>query len=59
MTRLEKINILIPLGGAGKRFADSGYQVSKPFIDVDGETMIRSVVNNLKHEDSHFIFIIN
>jgi UDP-N-acetylglucosamine diphosphorylase / glucose-1-phosphate thymidylyltransferase / UDP-N-acetylgalactosamine diphosphorylase / glucosamine-1-phosphate N-acetyltransferase / galactosamine-1-phosphate N-acetyltransferase len=59
MTQSEKINILIPLGGAGKRFSDSGYEVPKPFIDVDGETMIRSVVSNLKHDHSHFIFIIN
>ena len=59
MTQSEKINILIPLGGAGKRFSDSGYEVPKPFIDVNGETMIRSVVNNLKDEHSHFIFIIN
>jgi dTDP-glucose pyrophosphorylase len=60
MTRLaKKINVLIPLGGAGKRFADAGYEKPKPFIDVNGEYMIRAVIKNLYHESAHFIFIVN
>lgn len=59
MIQSKKINILIPLGGAGKRFTDAGYREIKPFIDVNGETMIRSVIKNLNHKDVHFIFVIN
>ncbi len=59
MSSLPKVNILIPLGGAGKRFSDAGYKIAKPFIDVNGESMISSVIKNLRHPSSHFIFIIN
>lgn len=59
MSFSTKINILIPLGGAGKRFCDAGYDIPKPFIDVDGESMIRLVIRNLSHPDVHFIFVIN
>lgn len=55
----RRVNILIPLGGAGKRFSEAGYQESKPFIDVAGKSMIRTVIENLYHPDTHFIFIIN
>jgi len=54
-----KINILIPLGGAGKRFSDAGYATPKPFIDVNGEPMIKAVVRNLNHPSANFIFVIN
>ena len=59
MIRSKKINILIPLGGAGKRFSDAGYKEPKPFIDVNGESMIKSVIKNLQHPSANFIFIIN
>lgn len=55
----RRINILIPLGGAGKRFSEAGYKESKPFIDVDGKSMIRTVIENLYDSHVHFIFIIN
>jgi len=54
-----KINILIPLGGAGKRISDAGYATPKPFIDVNGEPMIKAVVRNLNHPSANFIFVIN
>ena len=54
-----KVNILIPLGGAGKRFSDAGYVTPKPFIDVNGESMIKAVVRNLNHPSANFIFVIN
>lgn len=59
MTQSKKVNILIPLGGAGRRFSEAGYLQIKPFIDVSGETMIRSVIKNLNHQDAHFVFVIN
>jgi dTDP-glucose pyrophosphorylase len=41
------INLVIPMAGEGRRFADVGYLLPKPFIDVAGEQMIRRVVENL------------
>ena len=59
MRHSKRTNILIPLGGAGKRFSDVGYTKPKPFIDVNGESMIKRVIMNLYHVEAHFIFIIN
>jgi UDP-N-acetylglucosamine diphosphorylase / glucose-1-phosphate thymidylyltransferase / UDP-N-acetylgalactosamine diphosphorylase / glucosamine-1-phosphate N-acetyltransferase / galactosamine-1-phosphate N-acetyltransferase len=59
MIKSKKINILIPLGGAGKRFSDAGYKDPKPFIDVNGASMIKAVIKNLQHPSANFIFVIN
>jgi NDP-sugar pyrophosphorylase family protein len=32
------MNIIIPLGGIGKRFAEEGYTRPKPLINVLGKT---------------------
>jgi NDP-sugar pyrophosphorylase family protein len=42
-----KLNVLIPAAGQGSRFAVAGYAKPKPFIDVDGEPMIRRVLDNM------------
>jgi dTDP-glucose pyrophosphorylase len=59
MEDLRRINILIPLGGMGKRFSDAGYNEIKPYIKVIDDSMIRTVVGNLHNESAHFIFVIN
>lgn len=41
------MNIVIPMAGRGKRFADVGYKDPKPFIDVLGKPMISRVIDNL------------
>jgi NDP-sugar pyrophosphorylase family protein len=41
------LNILIPASGQGQRFKDCGYTTPKPFIDVNGETMIQRVISNM------------
>jgi dTDP-glucose pyrophosphorylase len=51
------INVIIPMAGAGKRFADVGYTIPKPFIPVKGKPMVQSVVENL-NIDGNYIFII-
>ena len=33
------LNIVIPMAGRGSRFADAGYQLPKPLIDVCGRLM--------------------
>lgn len=52
------LNIVIPMAGAGSRFANAGYKNPKPLIDICGQPMIEVVVNNLRPSCPHrFIFI--
>ncbi len=51
------INIVIPMAGAGSRFAQAGYQKAKPFIDVNGKPMIVRVLENLELPQSRYILI--
>lgn len=54
----EFLNIVIPMAGEGKRFAQAGYKLPKPLIPVHGDTMINVVINNLRPTRPHrFIFI--
>jgi HAD superfamily hydrolase (TIGR01509 family) len=52
-----KMNILIPMAGAGSRFAAAGYTFPKPLIDVKGKPMIQVVVDNL-NIDATFIYVV-
>lgn len=52
------LNIVIPMAGAGSRFAKAGYSDPKPLIPVMGVPMIRLVIENLRPSRPHrFIFI--
>lgn len=52
------INIVIPMAGAGSRFAKAGYIDPKPLIPVHGVPMIKVVIDNLCPLEPHrFIFI--
>lgn len=52
------LNIVIPMAGAGSRFARVGYVEPKPLIPVHGIPMIRLVIQNLRPSRRHrFIFI--
>lgn len=53
----SKMNVLVPMAGAGSRFEKQGYTFPKPLIDVRGKPMIQVVVENL-NIDAHFIFIV-
>jgi HAD superfamily hydrolase (TIGR01509 family) len=53
----NKINIVIPMAGNGSRFAQEGYILPKPLIDVQGVPMIQRVVENL-NIDGQYIFIV-
>ena len=55
--RNNKMNVLIPMAGAGSRFAQQGYTFPKPLIEVNGKPMIQVVVENLNIE-AHYIFIV-
>ena len=55
--RDKKLNVLIPMAGAGSRFAQAGYTFPKPLIEVRGKPMIQVVVENLNIE-ANYIFIV-
>jgi dTDP-glucose pyrophosphorylase len=53
----EKMNIVIPMAGAGSRFEKVGYTFPKPLIDVKGKPMIQVVAEMLGF-DANFIYIV-
>ena len=53
----NKLNVLIPMAGAGSRFEKAGYTFPKPLIEVDGKPRIQAVVENL-NIDANFIYVV-
>ena len=53
----KKMNVLIPMAGAGSRFEKAGYTFPKPLIEVNQKPMIQLVVENLSL-DAHYIFVV-
>src|SRR5262249_39770610 len=43
----ERPVLVVPMAGQGQRFIAAGYDQPKPFIDVDGKSMIHRVLENL------------
>lgn len=52
----NKMNILIPMAGLGTRFANEGFDLPKPLIEIDGKTLIEHSVSTLDL-DGRYIFI--
>ena len=44
----QRVNVVIPAAGQGKRFAEAGYQHPKPLLDVEGRPMIDWVLDNFR-----------
>lgn len=55
--KAQKMNVLIPMAGAGSRFAQAGYTFPKPLIEVNGKPMIQVVVENL-NIDANYIYLV-
>ena len=53
----NKMNVLIPMAGAGKRFFDAGYIFPKPLIEINNKPMIQWVIESLNLK-ANYIFII-
>jgi beta-phosphoglucomutase-like phosphatase (HAD superfamily)/dTDP-glucose pyrophosphorylase len=53
----SNLNVLIPMAGAGSRFAEAGYSFPKPLIDVNDKPMIQAVVDNLAI-DATYTYIV-
>lgn len=46
------------MAGLGSRFSNEGYTLPKPLIDVDGEPMIKIVIDNLTPNCEHRFFFV-
>ena len=53
----EKLNVLIPMAGAGSRFEQAGYTFPKPLIEVENKPMIQVVIENLNLE-ANYIYVV-
>lgn len=53
----SNMTVVIPMAGAGSRFADAGYTFPKPLIEVRGKPMIQVVVENLGIK-AKYVFIV-
>lgn len=53
----NKMNILIPMAGAGQRFVNAGYVFPKPLIEIRNKPMIQWVIESL-NINANYIFII-
>jgi len=53
----DKLNIVIPMAGAGSRFEKAGYTFPKPLIQVNGKPMIQVVVENLAMEGTYYFIV--
>ncbi len=53
------LQILMPMGGLGSRFAKEGYTTPKPLIEVDGKPMfMRALDSFATQNDATYIFVI-
>jgi hypothetical protein len=43
----EPLNVVIPIGGIGSRFAKQGYRYPKPLINIVGRPMLLWLIDNL------------
>lgn len=47
MDRRDRV-LIIPAVGEGRRFRDAGFAVPKPFIEIQGMTMLEIVIRNMR-----------
>ncbi len=52
------IRIVVPMGGEGRRFAETGHSFPKPLVEIRGKPMIEIVAQNLTPAEPHrFVFV--
>lgn len=53
------LQVLMPMGGLGSRFAKEGYTIPKPLIEVDGKPMFMRALDSFATlKDIRYIFVI-
>src|SRR5579872_6077095 len=57
--KMNPIQILMPMGGLGRRFIEAGYDTPKPLIPVDGKPMFQKALDSFSElKDSINIFVL-
>lgn len=51
------MKIIIPLNGKGSRFTEKGYTDSKPFININGTSILCKVIKSLKIDKEELIIL--
>ena len=54
---LSGINLLVPAGGAGKRFKKENYNTEKIFLNVNGKPLISNIISSVENQASTSILI--
>jgi len=54
---LSNVQIVIPMAGRGLRFANEGFKLPKPLIEINGKPMIAYVIENMYVEGAKYYFI--
>ena len=54
---INDINLLVPAAGESKRFRDEEYKKSKIYLDINGLSMIQSIINSFKNQTSTKVLI--
>jgi NDP-sugar pyrophosphorylase family protein len=49
--------VIIPCAGKGSRFAEAGYKEFKPFLPLNGKTMLECVVENVSRKEDRVVVI--
>ena len=52
------LQVVIPMAGEGKRFADRGYTFAKPLISIRGKPMIQWVLESLNLPEASYTFVV-
>ena len=47
---LDKLNLVIPAAGESKRFKEKNYKISKIYLDLNGDSIINTILNCFKND---------
>lgn len=55
---MQKVNIIIPMAGKGKRFIEAGYITPKPLLEIAEKPIIQYIIESMRLPNAQFIFIV-
>jgi len=55
---MNKINIIIPMAGRGKRFLEAGYETPKPLLKIGEKEIVKHIIETMRCPNCQFIFIL-
>jgi dTDP-glucose pyrophosphorylase len=55
---MEKVNIVIPMAGQGRRFIEAGYVTPKPLLKIGDDLVIKHIIDIMRIPQAQFIFIV-